>query len=169
MEIKIEKVMVEVRRDTHKIGFVGRLFEEYKEKSVRSLDVFARNCRIFDVTNDIDESYETDENMDGFDFLWKYLDSSVDLVVLDPPWGQANMVRKYGSDGNYLKMMGRVYGVIKERLKEGGKVILVGYNCSLISMEFGYERFIVLDQGGLLNTPYLTVQVRECKQGYINK
>lgn len=50
------------------------------------IDPFANNCKIASITNDLDPRYDTDYHLDAFDFLALFGDSSVDMVLYDPPY-----------------------------------------------------------------------------------
>jgi hypothetical protein len=55
----------------------------YRHKYGLTIDPFANINKIADITNDIDERFDTTHHMDAYEFLKTFEDKSVDTVLFD--------------------------------------------------------------------------------------
>ena len=63
-------------------------------KDLLIIDPFANKNRIANITNDLDSQYDTTYNLDALEFLKSFKDSSVDVILYDPPYSP-RQVRYY--------------------------------------------------------------------------
>jgi len=70
-------------KNTFSIPPIERLVKKYLTPT--SIDPFANESKIADVTNDIVEEYNADYHMDALDFFKTFGDNSVSTVLFDPP------------------------------------------------------------------------------------
>lgn len=66
-------------KNTFEIKPIKSLIDKYSFGKI--VDPFANNNKIANVTNDLDEKYDTDYHMDALDFLKLFDDNSVDTVL----------------------------------------------------------------------------------------
>ena len=86
--MKIERKWAMPNKNTFQIKPIKDLIERYIEQIGKDkviLNPFA-NISAYGITNDIDETIDTDYHMDAIDFLKMYPDNSVDMVLYDPPF-----------------------------------------------------------------------------------
>lgn len=86
--MKIERKWAMPNKNTFQIKPIKDLIERYIEQIGKDkviLNPFA-NTSTYGITNDIDETIETDYHMDAIDFLKQYEDNSVDMILYDPPF-----------------------------------------------------------------------------------
>ena len=74
---------------------------DYKKNNKKCLiiDPFANNSKIADITNDLDEQYNTDYHLDAFDFLDLFKENSVDIILYDPPYSSRQVSESYKKMG----------------------------------------------------------------------
>ncbi len=96
------------------------------------VDPFARLCRWGNITNDLDESYDTTFNLDCVDFLKQLKDNSAKLILFDPPFSDAMQQSHYIESSNLYasdsSKISQCQHQFKRILKPGGLVIKLGYN-----------------------------------------
>lgn len=143
------------------------------------IDPFANNNIIKDsmtginyITNDLDEQYNTDYHLDALDFLKLFENSSIDMVLYDPPYSPRQVSECYKALGktvdfkttqssywtNHKKEISRI-------VKKGGKVITFGWNSGGIGKKYGFriEQILLVAHGGWHNDTICTVEIKEKK------
>lgn len=87
------------------------------------------------ITNDLDEQYETDFHIDALDFLKRFEDSSIDMVLYDPPYSPRQVSECYKNLNKTVNMQttqssywAKQKNEIARILKPNGKVITFGWN-----------------------------------------
>lgn len=55
------------------------------------IDPFANRNKLANVTNDLDETFDTDYHLDALDFLKIFDDNSVDMVLFDSPYTKTSI------------------------------------------------------------------------------
>lgn len=126
--------------DTSKSKYYIRVFTwcrrylEHNNVEGDIVDPFARSCRWGNITNDLDDSYDTTFNLDCVDFLKQLKDNSAKLILFDPPFSDTMQERNYISSSNLYASdsakIAQCQHQFKRILKPGGIVIKLGYNSS---------------------------------------
>lgn len=89
-------------KNTFEIKPIKSLIDKYSFGKI--VDPFANNNKIANVTNDLDEQYDTDYHMDALDFLKLFDDNSVDTVLYDPPYSVRQVSEVYRKLGHSVNM-----------------------------------------------------------------
>ena len=153
-------------KNTFDIKPIKELIDKYLMDGV-IIDPFANKNKIANITNDLDEQYNTDYHMDATDFLKMFDDESVDMVLYDPPYSPRQVSECYRNLGmtvnmqttqasywsNQKKEIGRI-------LKPNGIVITCGWNSGGIGKKYGLEiqEILLVPHGGWHNDTIVTVE-----------
>ena len=153
-------------KNTFDIKPIKELIYKYLVDGV-VIDPFANKNKIANITNDLDEQYDTDYHMDATDFLKMFDDESVDMVLYDPPYSPRQVSECYKNLGmtvnmkttqasywsNQKKEIGRI-------LKPNGIVITCGWNSGGIGKKYGMEiqEILLVPHGGWHNDTIVTVE-----------
>ena len=161
---------------TFRIKPITEIIKKYIEDGKVNIDPFS-NESIFQsetITNDIDTQYDTDYNMDALDFLKIFDDSSVDLVLYDPPYSPrqvSEVYKKMNMSVNMKTTQSSYWGNQKKEIsrivKNGGYCITFGWNSGGIGKSNGFEivEILMVAHGGWHNDTIVTV---ERKVGDVN-
>lgn len=87
---------------------------------------------------DIDKEAIADCHMDAHEFLDTYKGEKFDTVILDPPWSLRKSREKY--EGRYMGDFTRIKNKVPSVLKDGGRVITVGYSSTGMSKQRGFAK-----------------------------
>jgi len=79
--------------NTFAIKPIGELISRRKFGMV--IDPFANSNKHADITNDIDQQYDTDYHLDALEFLRTFENASVDTVLFDPPYSPRQVSEVY--------------------------------------------------------------------------
>ena len=128
-----------------------------------SLDLFARDCTLFEYTNDIDTTTKAEFHMDALNFLqvFTHTYSPVELFWFDPPFSSRQSNEIYDghvniyTDPSYVQ---KLYEFIPKMLRPNGLFVKWGYNTnnpmpSLLEL----EDVFTFTQGGNLNDVNVTI------------
>ena len=152
-------------KNTFSIKPIGQLIAKYLNGY--SVDPFANTNRLATVTNDLDESYDTDFTMDAMDFLKTLEDDSVDTVLFDPPYSPRQVSEVYkelGMSVNMQTTQSSFWGNLKKEItritKSDGLVITCGWNSGGIGKTAGFEiiEILMVAHGGWHNDTIVTVE-----------
>lgn len=122
------------------------------------------------ITNDLDEQYETDFHIDALDFLKRFEDSSIDMVLYDPPYSPRQVSECYKNLNKTVNMQttqssywAKQKNEIARILKPNGKVITFGWNSGGIGKKYGFHitRILLVPHGGWHNDTICTVEIKE--------
>jgi len=114
-----------------------QLFSYCKTKMMNkkhiTIDPFSRSCLWGDKRNDINPKYlheYTTHCMDALEFLKNENSTSIDIVILDPPFSDRQSDEEYGTNNLYAnpKYMSDLGKEIFRVLKPGGMVLKCGFN-----------------------------------------
>lgn len=131
------------------------------------IDPFAGESRIATITNDLNPIFDTDFHLKAHDFLARFDDESVDGILLDPPYSPRQIKECYDGVGEKLTTFetqsafwGRLKTETKRILRQGGKVIMCGWNANGVgeSRDFEKQRILLVDHGGWHNSTIVTVE-----------
>lgn len=118
------------------------------------IDPFARNCKIGNVTNDLNPETTADYHMDSVDFLKMFKDEELgpNLVLFDPPYSPHQVKELYDSIG--LKSVQQVghrtaswkaeRDIIAGFQKSGDYVLSFNWNTVGMGKKRGYKKLEVL-------------------------
>lgn len=121
------------------------------------------------ITNDLDEQYKTNFNMDALEFLKTFKNESVDMILYDPPYSPRQVSECYKALDLSVNMQttqssywGNQKKEIARILKKGGKVITFGWNSGGIGKTKGMEiqKILMVAHGGWHNDTICTVEVK---------
>jgi len=159
-------------KNTFKIKPIRELIERYikevKDKNPNAIviDPFANQSKLADITNDLDNQYDTDYHMDALDFLKMFNDKSIDMVLYDPPFSPRQVAECYKNLGKTVNMQttqssywSRHKKEISRIVKRNGIVITCGWNSGGIGKTNGFEivEILLVPHGGWHNDTIVTV------------
>lgn len=163
MEINREWAMPNSR--TFSIKPIENIIKKYSFGKI--IDPFANDSKLANVTNDLDEQYETDFHMDALDFLKSFDDGSVDTVLYDPPYSPRQVSECYKklnktvdmktTQASYWSNQKKEIGRI---VKKGGIVITCSWNSGGIGKKYGFEiiEILLVSHGGWHNDTIVVVE-----------
>ena len=140
-----------------------------------TIDPFANSNKLADVTNDLDESYDTDYHLDALDFLKIFEDESVDTVLFDPPYSTRQISECYKNLGRSVNMQTTQSSFwtnmkveIARIIKPEGKVLTFGWNSGGIGKKAGFEQIeiMLVAHGGWHNDTIITVERKKPNSTY---
>lgn len=91
-------------KNTFTIKPIKELVETYMREKEIIVDPFANNCKIGNVTNDLDDEYRTTHNMDAIEFLEMLPNNYADGVLFDPPYSFRQLSECYKKMGRSVTM-----------------------------------------------------------------
>lgn len=151
--------------NTFKIKPIKELIDKYTYGLV--IDPFANKNKLANITNDLDDQYDTDYHMDALDFLKKFDDNSVDCVLYDPPYSVRQVSEVYRKLGHSVNMETTQASYWSKQKKEIGRivnrngiVISCGWNSGGIGKKYGFEilEILLVPHGGAHNDTIVTVE-----------
>lgn len=155
--------------NTFDIKCINSLIHKYHVDGMVSIDPFANKNRIASITNDLDPDMGTDYCMDAIDFLKLFDDSSIDMVLYDPPYSPRQVsecYKKLGKTVNMQTTQASFWGNLKKEIarivKPNGIVISFAWNTNGIGKTKGFKIIEILDvaHGGSHNDTLCTVEVK---------
>jgi hypothetical protein len=172
----LERVWSMPNGKTFKVKPIKELIQNELVEGV-ILDPFANEFSIKEVmtdkqtyiTNDLDTDYDTDYHLDALDFFKQFIDSSVDMVLYDPPYSPRQVSECYKALGQTVNMQttqssywGNQKKEISRILKPNGKVITFGWNSGGIGKSNGFEitKILIVPHGGWHNDTICTVETK---------
>ena len=174
--IQIERIWSMPNKNTFEILPIETLLEEEVDPNKYWIDPFANRNKTANLTNDLNQEYDTDYHLDALDFLRLFGDASVDGVLYDPPYSPRQVSECYNGVGypvtwNTTKasFWGNHKREISRIVKIGGKVITFGWNSGGIGYKYGFEikRILLVPHGGWHNDTICTVEVKTHEREYL--
>ena len=174
--IRIERIWSMPNKNTFEILPIKTLLEEEVDSNKYWIDPFANRNKIANLTNDLNQEYDTDYHLDALDFLRLFGDASVDGVLYDPPYSPRQVSECYNGVGypvtwNTTKasFWGNHKREISRIVKIGGKVITFGWNSGGIGYKYGFEikRILLVPHGGWHNDTICTVEIKTHEREYL--
>lgn len=164
--VKIERKWVMPNHNT----FTMKPAREFiiKHKKGLTVDPFARDSKIADITNDLNPSFNTTYNLDALEFFKKFNDETIDSVLFDPPYSLRQLKECYNGIGLSLtghqtrKFYSDIKDEIKRVLRPGGVCISFGWSTVGIGKKRGFslEEIILLCHGGNHNDTIILKEVK---------
>lgn len=155
-------------RNTFVIKPIRETVEYYVGNCSKIVDPFANNCKIANITNDLNPEYKTDYNLDALSFLKMFKSKSVDMVLFDPPYSitqAAVCYKSYGKEKLNISVSNMKYwsdckNEIQRILLPGGYVITCGWNSNGCGISRGFEliELLIVPHGGSKNDTIVTVE-----------
>src|SRR5690606_32234036 len=90
--------------NTFDIPCISKLIHKYIKNDCLSIDPFANKSRVASITNDLNPIYKCDYSIDAVDFLKKFDDKSIDVVLYDPPYSLRQVSECYKNVGVEVTM-----------------------------------------------------------------
>lgn len=153
--------------NTYSIKPIRELLEE--EVQGFSIDPFANNSKVANVTNDINSDHLAFLQHDALEFLKCHKDGEVDTVVFDPPYSPRQVSECYKKAGvkvtslmTNAKFWSNLRNEVARIVPIGGKVISFGWNSMGIGKKRGFEktRILLVSHGGNHNDTIVTVETK---------
>ena len=163
--IKISKTWAMPSKNTFSIKPIYEVICQYKKG--KTIDPFANDNKLADVTNDLDETFDTDFHLDAYDFLKTFSDCSIDTVLFDPPYTPRQVAECYKKLGRTVTMettqasyWKRLKDEIARITTQDGIVISCGWNSGGIGVTRGFEQIEILlvAHGGNHNDTIVVVE-----------
>lgn len=163
----INRVWAMPNKNTFRIKPIKELINKYIKDDMISIDPFANESMTAKITNDLDDTYNTDYNLNALDFLKNFDDSSIDFVLFDPPYSPRQLSECYKKLGMSVtstdtsqKTWADYKREINRILKPGGYVISWGWNSNGVSQKMSLEKIeiLLIAHGGGKNDTICTVE-----------
>lgn len=175
--MEINKKWAMPNSKTFKIKPIKELIIKYVNLLHRPIivDPFANECSIHEhlpnesiyISNDLDTQYNTEYHFDALEFLKKFEDKSVDIVLYDPPYSARQVSECYKKldrtvttqdtsskpFANYKKEISRI-------LKPNGMCISFMWNTNGIGKNLGMQQIeiLIVSHGGMHNDTLCVVE-----------
>lgn len=135
--------------ETFSIPPIGRFVARYIKGSRLSIDPFARDSTLADITNDLNIKTKAQYHLTAEDFLIMLSAQQVhpDLVLFDPPYNLSQLKECYQNVGKEFGQYEAQYGgrwikernIIQQIQPTGGIVLTFGWSSTGMGLERGYE------------------------------
>lgn len=160
---------------TFQIKPIRSLITKYKQICASSgtgveklliIDPFANDSKEANVTNDLDAQFDTTYHLDALDFLKQFSDSSVDLILYDPPYSPRQVSECYKKLGKTVNMQttqntywSNQKAEMARIVKKGSFVISCGWNSGGVGKQNGFEieEILLVPHGGNHNDTIVVV------------
>lgn len=176
--MKITRAWAMPNKNTFTIKPINELITKYfgnmglrHGKHVR-IDPFVNNSPFknhCEFTNDIDPDIQANQHLDALEFLKQFEDSSVDIVLFDPPYSPRQVSECYKSlemTVNMQTTQSSFWGNLKKEIsrivKEGGLVITCGWNSGGVGKKLGFkiDEVLMVAHGGWHNDTIVVVETK---------
>jgi len=163
--MKINRIWAMPNSLTFTIKPIKDLINNYKIGFI--IDPFAKDCKIADVTNDIDPNTSADNHLDYLEFLKRFDNESVDCVLFDPPYSLRQLSEVYrkvrGScttQDTQSNPMTKSRPELQRIVKTGGYVISFGWSSGGVGNKYGFEivEVLLVPHGGAHNDTICVVE-----------
>ena len=168
--MKINREWAMPNKNTFSIKPIGQLIQNYIGPGLIIIDPFANNSKLANVTNDLDEQFDTNYHLDALDFFKLFKDSSVDLVLYDPPYSPRQVSESYKKLGRAVNMettqssyWSKQKDEIARILKPNGICISCGWNTNGVGKNRGFEivEILLVAHGGNHNDTIVTLERKQ--------
>lgn len=168
VSLLVSKKWAMPNKHTFTIKPIRELIERHKAGLI--VDPFANQCRIAEITNDLDPQYDTTYNMDALVFLRTLDSNSVDTMLFDPPYSPRQVSESYKKLAMAVNMQTtqssfwtKLKHEIARVMKGGGKVITCAWNSGGIGKSNGFKQIeiLIVAHGGWHNDTIITIETYE--------
>lgn len=170
IEPTIRRVWAMPNADTFSIKPIGALVHKYLDRSVVSVDPFARNKRWATYTNDLNPDTAAEFHLDALEFLKQLITREVkaDLAIFDPPYSLRQVKECYASIGIAKLPFDKTHGWRRERdalaalLTPNGYALSFGWNSQGLGKKRGFRiiEILLVSHGREHNDTICTVEQR---------
>ena len=163
--MEMNRIWAMPNKNTFSIKPINKLL--HRHIAGYSIDMFANSNTFATETNDIDEAYDTDWNMDALEYLNIKHDLSIDTVLFDPPYSPRQVSECYKKCNRTVNMQttqASFWSNLKKEIgritKPDGKVITCGWNSGGVGKKYGFEliEVLIVPHGGWHNDTIVTVE-----------
>lgn len=147
--------------NTFDIPPVAAFVQKYLADSSRSVDPFARDNRLANITNDLNPNTAAMHHVDAEAFLLDIAGDKFDLMLFDPPYSPRQISECYQSIGKAVGMKETQSAVLYQRvrnaalpiLSENAIVLSFGWNTVGMGKKRGFEiiEIMLVCHGGAHN------------------
>lgn len=166
--IEFNRAWAMPNKNTFSIKPIKELLFRYVDKENQFwIDPFANSSEIATITNDIDESYNTDYHLDAIDFLKLFETDSIDGVLFDPVYSSRQLSECYRKlnlsvtkETTQSSFWRRIKDEVARIIKPEGLAITFGWNSNGIGKTRGFEilEILLVAHGGNHNDTIVTVE-----------
>jgi hypothetical protein len=163
--MKISREWAMPSKNTFKVKPIRQLILKHLYKV--SVDPFANNNKLADITNDLNPKYGTDYNLDALDFLKGLENNSVNTVLFDPPYSPRQVAEVYDKLAKTVNMQttqASFWTKLKKEIcritKDKGIVITCSWNSGGIGKKYGFhtKEILMVAHGGWHNDTIIVVE-----------
>ena len=163
----LNRIWAMPNKNTFSIKPIGELIVRYLRG--KSIDPFANSNKLAQVTNDIDPQYNTNFHVDALQFLKTFCESSIDMVLFDPPYSSrqvAEVYKKMRISVNFETTQGSYWSKLKKQIgiitKPGGTCITCSWNSGGVGIKYGFEiiEVLLVPHGGWHHDTIITAEKR---------
>lgn len=159
-------------KNTFRIKPIKELILKYCNSKVLVIDPFANEASIGMkienyISNDLDIQFNTDYNLEAQEFMKRFDDNSVDIVLFDPPFSSRQISECYKRLGKTVSMKDTSSAYFKQFkqeiqriVKHNGIVITCSWNSNGIGKKYGFEimEVLLVAHGSSHNDTIVTVE-----------
>lgn len=154
-------------KNTFKIKPIRELINKYLIDAKVVIDPFANKSKLATITNDLDIQYDTIYHLGALDFLKKFDNNSVDMVLYDPPYSPRQVsesykrlkmsVNKQTTQSSYWSNQKKEIARI---VKGDGIVVSCGWNSGGVGKKYGFKiiEILLIVHGGQHNDTIVVVE-----------
>jgi len=170
--VRIQRIWAMSNSSTFTIKPIRELLDRYLSKGGRGkiiVDPFVGNSpfKLMCISNDLNPDIMADSHKDAIDFLKHFEDSSVDILLFDPPYSVRQVAECYKGVGmevtnetTRVNFYSRIKNEIARIIKPNGIVISFGWTTMGIGKGRGFciEEILIVPHGGSKNDTLVTVE-----------
>jgi len=166
-ELKLGRAWCMPSHNTLSIKPILSIFNKYRFGV--SVDPFARDCQLCDVTNDLNPETKAKFHLKSDDFLRSF-DGEMNFVVFDPPYSLRQVKECYEGVGigfSHQDSQNAIRwtierDIIAEKQKSGDMVMSLGWTTTCMGKKRGYEivEILIVSHGPAHNDTLCTIEVK---------
>jgi hypothetical protein len=128
------------------------------------IDLFARNCKWADITNDLDLNTTSKFHLDALDFIKLQPSSSSKLILFDPPFSHSQSLRyDIGSTNLYAADSNKISNIYQQSFRvlcNNGIFLKLGYNSTRPHKGFQLLSLSLVNFGGSRNDVIVSIWIK---------